>query len=258
LVSYQVQRKQLLAFESQSSPDAITVVTITREGEFIMSEHATVEQNKFVAGNSKEGESKEMPERCNFESCVVHCVGGQPRKHFPLRASKRKFCRCPDEVTVTDENSHLIASRHFNFQSIISASLKERAREPDIHFPQKLNESRIKEGVKVGLFVSESQVRVIPGNTIEVNLCDRSERSDEVLCEKLSAFIDLLETDKFEFIRLVGIDAFTVKDVSEKEHEYPINFEIRRYLGGLFGYSLKASCCFAGVPSGSAPAVVEV
>jgi hypothetical protein len=161
-------------------------------------------------------------------------------------------------MTVTDKNSHLIASRHFHFQSIVSASLKERTREPNIHFPQELNESGVKESIKVGLLICKTQVCVVTGNAIEVNLRDCSERSDKVLGEKLSTFVNLLETDKFEFIRLVRIDTLTINDVSEKEHEYPINFEICRYLGSLFSYSLKASCCFAGVPSGSSPAVVEV
>jgi hypothetical protein len=253
-----VQRKQLLAFESQSSPDAITVMTVTREGEFVMSEHATVEQDKFVARNCEESESMEMPERCDFKSCVVHCVSGQPRKYSPLRASKGKFCRCSDEVTVTDENSHLIASRHFHFQRVVPIPLKERAREPDIHLPQELDESRVEESIKVSLLVRKSQVCVVTGNAVEMDLRNCSQRSDEVLGEKLSTFVDLFKSHQFKLVRLVRIDALTINDVSEKEHKYPIYLEICRYLGGLFGDSLKARSCFAGVPSGSSPAVVKI
>jgi hypothetical protein len=234
------------------------MMTVASEGEFVMSEHATVEQDKFVAWNRKESEPMKMPERRDLELHVVYCVGGKPRKNFPLRSSKRKFCRCPDEVTVTDENSHLIASSHFHLQRVVPVSLKERAREPDIHFPQELDESCVEESIKVGLLVSEPQVCVVSRNAIKMDLRNCSERSDEVLCEKLSTFIDLLEPDKFQFIRLVRIDAFAINDVSKKEHEYSVRLDVSCYLGGLFGDSLKASCCFAGVPSGSSPAVVKV
>jgi hypothetical protein len=234
------------------------MMTVTREGEFVMSEHATVEQDKLVARNSKESESMEMPECRNFESCVVHCVSGQPRKYSPLRASKRKFCRCSDEVTVTDENSHLIASRHFHFQRVVPISLKERAREPDIHFPQELDESCVEESIKVSLLVRKTQVCVVTGNAVQMDLSNCSERSDKVLGEKLSTFVDLFEPDKFQLIRLVRIDAFAINDVSEKEHKYSVRLDVSCYLGGLSGDSLKASCCFARVPSGSSPAVVKV
>ena len=223
-----------------------------------MSEHATVEQNKLVSWNRKESEPVEMSERSNFELCVVYRERRQPRKYPSLSSSKWNFRHCPNEVTVTDENSHLIASRHFHFQSIISASLKERACEPDIHFLQILNESRVEESIKVGLFVSEPKIRVVTGNAVEMNLRNCSELSDEVLGEKLSTFVDLLETDKLQFIRLVRIDAFAINNISEKEHKYAVYFQVRCYLGGLFGDSLKARSCFAGVPSGSPPAVVKI
>jgi hypothetical protein len=79
-----------------------------------------------------------------------------------------------------------------------------------------------------------------------------------VLGEKLSTFVDLFEPDKFQLIRLVRIDAFAINDVSEKEHKYSVRLDVSCYLGGLSGDSLKASCCFARVPSGSSPAVVKV
>jgi hypothetical protein len=161
-------------------------------------------------------------------------------------------------VTVTDKDSNLIADCHFHFQRVVSASLKERAGEPDISFFQELDKCRVEEGIKVSLLVCKTQVGVISRNAIEVDLCDCGKRSDKVLGEKLSTFVDLFEPDKFQLIRLVRIDALAVNNVSEKEHKYSIYLEIRRYLRGLFGYSLKASCCFAGVPSGSSPAVVKV
>jgi hypothetical protein len=152
----------------------------------------------------------------------------------------------------------LIADCHFHFQRVISASLKERAGEPDISFFQELDKCRVEEGIKVGLLVCKTQVGVISRNAIEVDLCDCGKRSDKVLGEKLSTFVDLFEPDKFQLIRLVRIDAFAINDVSKKEYEYPIYLEIGCYFGCLFGDSLKARSCFAGVPSGSSPAVVKI
>jgi hypothetical protein len=161
-------------------------------------------------------------------------------------------------VTVTDKDSNLIADCHFHFQSIAFTSLKEGACEPDILFFQELDKRRVEESVKVGLFVRKPQVGVISRNTIKMDLRDCGKRSDKVLGEKLSTFVDLFEPNKFQLIRLVRIDAFAINDVSEKEHEYSVCLDVSCYLGDLFGDSLKASCCFAGVPSGSSPAVVKV
>jgi hypothetical protein len=136
-------------------------MTVTREGEFVMSEHATVEQDKLVARNSKESEPVKMPECCNLELHVVCCVCRKPRQNPSLRSSKRNFCHCPDKVTVTDKDSNLIADCHFHFQRVVSASLKERAGEPDISFFQELDKCRVEEGIKVSLLVCKTQVGVI-------------------------------------------------------------------------------------------------
>jgi len=159
-----------------------------------MGEHATVEQDVFTTGDSEKREPVEIGECCQLELDTCLSVRSEPRKNSPLRACEWNIDYRPEEVSMTNENFQLTASRHFDLQSVIFPTLEKGTIESHVRFTQELNEGSVEESIKVGFLVSESKVRMVARDTIKMNLSYSCYRSDEVFSEKTSAIIDLFET----------------------------------------------------------------
>ena len=135
------------------------------------------------------------------------------------RRCGRDFGGAPDEMPVPYKDIELTTARQFYFQRVVELASEKSRTHFNSSFPQTLFHCGIEESVKVRLLVSDPEIGMIARHSVNRQLNTFRQRDEKVVKEYVSAFVDLLEPEKFEFVSLLGIHRFTVHDVAEKEDE---------------------------------------
>ena len=145
-------------------------------------------------------------------------VGTDPRQNLTLGGSYRYTCDAPKEMPVPDKDIEFATPRQFHLKRVIKSSVKEARPNLNALLAKPLFDSGIEESIEVRLFVNETNVGMVSRHTVDCQLRNACQWDKEIVKEETSTFIDLLETDQFQFVGLLRIDRFAVHYVSEKQN----------------------------------------
>jgi len=210
---------QLFVVNDESAPHSVTVIAVTGQPVLVVSEHATVQQNPSTAGNGEEGEAMEVTECGKVNRGASCAIRTTPSQNPAESRCGRDFRGAPEKMTVPYKDIEPTTTRQFHFKRVVELAGEKPRTHFNPSFPQTLFHCGIEESVKVRLLVSDPEIGMIARHSVNRQLNTFRQRDEKVVKEYVSAFVDLLEPEKFEFVSLLGIHRFTVHDVAEKEDE---------------------------------------